>query len=61
MLSNAISEFSKPLIEGLLAEEVDYDEQVKIHSYFQAANEMLSYDYSEMNHILEQFLDAFTK
>ncbi|MCF0239905.1 MAG: glutamine amidotransferase, partial [Streptococcus gallolyticus] len=54
-------EFSKPLIEALLAEEVDYDEQVKTHSYLQAANEMLAYDYSEMNHILEQFLDAFTK
>lgn len=54
-------EFSKPLIEALLAEEVDYDEQVKTHSYLQAANEMLAYDYSEMNHILEQFSDAFTK
>ena len=54
-------EFSKPLIEALLAEEVDYDKQVKTHSYLQVANEMLAYDYSEMNHILEQFLDAFTK
>ncbi|VUX14895.1 glutamine amidotransferase [Streptococcus pasteurianus] len=54
-------EFSKPLIEALLAEEVDYDEQVKTCSYLQVANEMLAYDYSEMNHILEQFLDAFTK
>lgn len=54
-------EFSKPLIEALLAEEVDYDEQVKTYSYLQVANEMLAYDYSEMNHILEQFLDAFTK
>ncbi|KXT58990.1 Para-aminobenzoate synthase, amidotransferase component [Streptococcus gallolyticus] len=49
------------MIEALLAEEVDYDEQVKTHSYLQVANEMLAYDYSEMNHILEQFLDAFTK
>lgn len=54
-------EFSKPLIEALLAEEVDYAEQVKTHSYLQAADDMLAYDYSEMNHVLEQFLDAFTK
>ncbi len=54
-------EFSKSLIEALLAEEVDYAEQVKTHSYLQAADDMLAYDYSEMNHVLEQFLDAFTK
>lgn len=53
-------EFSKPLVEALLAEEVDYDEQVKTHSYLQAKHDILAYDYSEMNHVLEQFLDAFT-
>ena len=54
-------EFSKPLVEALLAEEIDYDEQVKTHSYIQAKHDILAYDYSEMNHVLEQFLDAFTE
>lgn len=53
-------EFSKPLIEALLAEEVDYNEKAKSHLYLQEANAMLGYDYTEMNHVLEQFLDALT-
>ncbi len=54
-------EFSKPLVQALLAEEVDYDEQMMTHSYLQAKEIILAYDYSEMNHILGQFLDAFTR
>lgn len=54
-------EFSKSLVQVLLAEEVNYDEQMMTHSYLQAKDAILAYDYSETNHILGQFLDAFTR
>ena len=52
-------EFSRELVDALLAEEENFEQQAKINIYVQSADVIQKYDYREMNRKLEGFLDAF--
>lgn len=54
-------EFSTALVKELLAHEVDFDQNQVNHSYVQAADAILAYDYQVMNQALYQFLDQLSQ
>ena len=53
-------EFSKELVSSLVAQEENLDEKAASQEFVQGKEELLSYDYSQMNAVLKQFLEELT-
>ena len=53
-------EFSKELVSSLIAQEENLDEKAASQEFVQGKEELLFYDYSQMNAVLKQFLEELT-
>lgn len=54
-------EFTPNVVEGLIAEEIDFLENNTTHQYVQKPNEIRAFDYTTMNNKLFSFLDKLTR
>lgn len=54
-------EFSKELVAALIAEEDNLDGEARQRQFVQVSSDILSYDYSEMNQTLKDFLTKLVR